>query len=334
MEDKLKEIYYNPNVGLISANKLYQKVKDKGITLKQTVSFIKKQETAQLLKPVIKQKNYFPICSFEPNEHIQIDMMQISNIATTNSYYKYLLVSIDIFTRKAFVVPLKFKSTESVIEGMESIIKFFKPKIITTDNGKEYVNKELKDLLKSYNIEHRFIDVKQHASLGLIDRWCRTLRGLINKFSTSHKTTRYIDVLPKLVDNYNNTVHSTIKVTPNEAEKHIEEINLIMLKKYMKAQADEQVFNIGDKVRHMINLSIFEKQGQSKWAKEINTITDKKDHSYKLDDGKFYRYYQLQPAQETENIKKVGRPAKHTLQTLRKTNTVKRRLKHEDVSSF
>ena len=81
-----------------------------------------------------------------------------------------------------------------------------------------------------------------------------------------------------------------------------------------------------------INLSVFEKQGTSRWEKEINTIVDTKPHSYKLNDGKWCRYYQLQLVKDAEEIKKVGRPTKHTLQTLRKTNTVKRRLKHEDVS--
>ena len=81
-----------------------------------------------------------------------------------------------------------------------------------------------------------------------------------------------------------------------------------------------------------INLSVFEKQGTSRWEKEINTIVDTKPHSYKLNDGKWCRYYQLQLVKDAEEIKKVGRPTKHTLQTLRKINTVKRRLKHEDVS--
>ena len=256
----------------------------------------------------------------------------MSNIATTNSYFKYILVSIDIFTRKAFAVPMKFKNSDAVLEAVNSVIKFFKPKIITSDNGKEYTNKELNNFFKEHNIEHRFVDINQHASLGVIDRWCRTLRGLINKYSTSHKTTRYIDVLDKLVQNYNNTYHSTIKCTPNDAENHTNEIRIIMAKKYVQAKENEQVFNIGDNVRHMINLSIFEKQGTSRWEKEINTIVDTKPHSYKLNDGKWCRYYQLQLVKDAEEIKKVGRPTKHTLQTLRKTNTVKRRLKHEDVS--
>ena len=56
MEDKLKEIYYNPTTGLISAAKLYHKVKDQGITLKQVKDFIKSQEISQLYKPVTKEK--------------------------------------------------------------------------------------------------------------------------------------------------------------------------------------------------------------------------------------------------------------------------------------
>ena len=41
---------------------------------------------------------------------------------------------------------------------------------------------------------------------------------------TAYKTTRYIDVLAKLIDNYSNSKHSTISFTPNEANRHVEEI--------------------------------------------------------------------------------------------------------------
>ena len=332
MEDKIKEAYYNPTTGLISANKLYQKLKEQGITLKQIKEFIRSQETGQLYKPITKESVYFPITSYRPYEHIQIDLLDLSNISTTNSNFKYLLVSIDIFTRKAFVVPLKFKNAETVVKSMEDVVKFFKPDIVTSDNGKEYINKELKDLLTKHYVQHRFVDVKQHESLGIVDRFCRTIRGLINKFCTSHKTTRYIDVLPKIIDNYNSTYHSTIKCSPNDAETHVVEINEIMLKKYFMAQKQEKTFNIGDKVRHLILLNIFEKQGKPKWSDNIYSVEEKKTHSYKLSDGKVYRYYQLQLAKEAQDIKKIGRPAKQTFQTLKKANTVKRRLRKEDVS--
>ena len=89
------------------------------------------------------------------------------------------------------------------------------------------------------------MDVDQHSSLGLVDRMCRTIRGLINKWLTSRQATRYIDALHSLIDNYNNTYHSTIKCTPNEAVKHVDEINMIMLNKYMKAKQLEQLFKNG-----------------------------------------------------------------------------------------
>ena len=54
---------------------------------------------------------------------------------------KYLLVSIDIFTRKVLVIPIKLKNAEAITEGMKTIIDAFKPKIITTDNGSEYISK-------------------------------------------------------------------------------------------------------------------------------------------------------------------------------------------------
>ena len=132
MDKKLSEVFYNPETGLISANKRYQKVNKNGFTLKQVQEFIKNQETTQLYKPITKEKSYFPITSYEPYEHIQIDLMDFSNVATTNSYFKYILVAIDIFTRKAAAIPLKFKNSVTVTEAMKDIIKLFKPKIITT----------------------------------------------------------------------------------------------------------------------------------------------------------------------------------------------------------
>ena len=231
MEDILRKYYYDPELGLISANKLYQKVKEHGITLKQVKVFISKQETAQLYKPMKIQKTYFPTTSYGPNDHLMLDILDLSNISTTNSYFKYLLVSIDIFTRKAFVVPMKYKNGEAALEAVNKIIHHFNPRIITSDNGKEFDNREIQNFLKGHDIEQRFIDVNQHSSLGIVDRFCRTLRGLINKYCTSHKTTRYIDVLDKLVQNYNNTYHSTIKCTPEEAKDHVNEIKIIMTKK-------------------------------------------------------------------------------------------------------
>ena len=59
---------------------------------------------------------------------------------------KYILLAIDIFTRKAFAQPLKNKSALTVVKGFEEIIKDTKPKIIQCDQGKEFINTEFRHL--------------------------------------------------------------------------------------------------------------------------------------------------------------------------------------------
>ena len=80
----------------------------------------------------------------------------------------------------------------------------------------------------------------------------------------------------------------------------------------------------------MLTLSIFEKQGKVKWSKDTLTIVDKKTHSYKLDNGKWYRYYQLAPAGEVSKIERT-KSSQHALESLRKIRTTQRRMRHEGV---
>ena len=51
--------YYDPSVGMQSAKKLYQKLKDKGVTLKQIKDFIAQQEVHQLNKKPTRIKTTF-----------------------------------------------------------------------------------------------------------------------------------------------------------------------------------------------------------------------------------------------------------------------------------
>ena len=102
-EEKIRELYLNPEFGLSSANKLYQKLKNIGIIRKQIKEFLSKQESAQISKRVTKPKHYLPIMSYGPNDIIQVDVLDIGNVASANLGYKYILLAIDIFTRVALL---------------------------------------------------------------------------------------------------------------------------------------------------------------------------------------------------------------------------------------
>ena len=56
--------------------------------------------------------------------------------------------------------------------------------------------------MSNNNINIKYVQVNDHHKLGIIDRFIRTLRELINKYQSALKTTRYINILDELVDNY------------------------------------------------------------------------------------------------------------------------------------
>ena len=134
----------------------------------------------------------------------------------------------------------------------------------------------------------------------------RTLREMLNKYMTAYKTTRFIDVLDKMITNYNNSKHITISFAPNEANKHIDEIQKINTRRYSKAIQKEVHFNIGDKVRCIINLEAFQKHSLAKWSKQVHTIVSKTEHSYTLSNGKTYKPYELQLIHDVFDAGKVG----------------------------
>ena len=197
MNKLISDTFYDPTYGMQSATKLYKKLKDNGVTLKQIKEFIEKQEAYQVNKQPLRIKNYFPIVGAYENEIFQIDLADMGDISTTNNNYKWLLCCVDVFTRKAYIVAMKNKTAISVTTAMRHIIERSKPDIINCDQGSEFISREFKQLMADNDINVRYVPVGDHHKLAIVDRFIRTLRQLINNYQTAYNTTRYIDVLNK-----------------------------------------------------------------------------------------------------------------------------------------
>ena len=52
-----------------------------------------------------------------------------------------------------------------------------------------------------------------------VERWNRTMKNRMWKMFTTNNNTIYWDKLDKLVEDYNNTKHWSVKMSPNEASK-------------------------------------------------------------------------------------------------------------------
>ena len=328
--EKLLEIlFYSPNTQFTSIRSLYEQVKKRGITYNEVKEFVQKQEATQLFKRQKRIIHYFPIVAKHKYEIMQLDLIDMSDIASANENYKFLLACIDVFSRLAYIVPMKNKESRTVNDAIEEIIELTSPIKIQCDNGKEFDNHSFKKMMKERGIDIQFIDVGDHKRLGIIDRFVRTLREKINKYMTMFNTTKYIDVLPKIISNYNSYYHSGIKKVPNDVEEDDEDVIKLTNKKYNKAKQEEIKFNNGDSVRYILNRKQFEKGTLAKWSKTVHKIISYTEHSYTLDNGKVYKYYELQ---KVNDVEKLERPSTEpTREQMRKARTSERRFNKEKL---
>jgi len=285
MEEIIRRYYYDPKTGFISSNALHKKLRKDGhnISLKKVRDFIKKQETAQIHTTPKRTKGRY--IDAQPYS-FQMDLLFYDKFKTINRGFGVFLVLIEITSRKAFVYPLKSKTAEQVKEALE---KFFKKqkevKYIYTDNGKEFLNSKVQKIL-SDNIEntHFILQDDNHRSLGIINRFMRTLRERIEKWITANKTKKFIDVLDDLVNNYNNTENIS-GWTPNKAHKNTDILRQIRIEKSIKSAEffEKRPLDIGDKVRIKVNTNIFTKGSKPKFSSGIYKIIERKGGRYKLE---------------------------------------------------
>jgi len=95
----------------------------------------------------------------------------------------------------------------------------------------------------------------------VVERWNRTTKERMFKYFYANNTRTYIDVLDEMVNSYNNTKHSSIKMTPVEASLKENETtvfrNLYPLE--MQTERPKPKFSLGDKVRITKMKTVFEK---------------------------------------------------------------------------
>ena len=144
-------------------------------------------------------------------------MVEIQKYSKWNKGIKYLLIVIDIFSKYGWIEPFKDKKTESVSLAFDHIIKKSKrkPEKLWTDKGSEFISKHFKEFLKTHSIILYHTQNEEKSSI--VERWNKTMKNKMWKMFSANNNTVYWDKLDKLVDDYNITYHSSIKMTPTEA---------------------------------------------------------------------------------------------------------------------
>ena len=160
-----------------------------------------------------------------------------------NKGIRFLLRVIDIFSKCAWVVPLKDKKGISIVKAFQSILKQSnrKPNKIWVDKGSEFYNACFKKCLQDNDIV--MYSTHNEGISVVAERFIRTLKSKIYKYMTSISKNVYINKIDDIVNEYNNTYHTTIKM------KHIDVKNNTYINTSKKINYKDPKFKVGDRVR-------------------------------------------------------------------------------------
>ena len=135
-----------------------------------------------------------------------------------NNKFRYVLVLIDCFSRKLCLTVLRNKSNQATADAIEDFLKKseYKYRYIFSDEGGEFIGSHTNKLYEKFNII-RYSVKNRRYKCSLAERVIRTVKGRIYKYFTQNNTLKYIDILKKVEDAYNNSPHKGLSyATPNK----------------------------------------------------------------------------------------------------------------------
>ena len=139
------------------------------------------------------------------------------------------------------------------------------PALIQTDGGESH-NREVKQYLESKEI-NLFSTCNEKTEAAVVERCQKTLKSKVFKYIAFRGIFRFVDVLDKLVDSYNNTHHSNIETTPISVNKCNEKEIWSRLNKGLRKSSKRYEFEIGDYVRL---LEFFRVRGRLKKERSLS----------------------------------------------------------------
>ena len=173
---------------------LYREAKKRypSITFCQVKTWLQSKDTYTLHKPVRYNFSRNGVIVTGIDDQWQADLVGISSLARFIKGYKFLLTCIDVFSKFAWVVSLKNKTGESLVNGFQSILDTGRsPEKLQTDKGTEFHNRNFQSFLKEKNIH--FFTTNSELKASVVERFNHTLRTCMWKYFTAKNNLVYRD---------------------------------------------------------------------------------------------------------------------------------------------
>ena len=192
---------------------------------------------------------------------------------SNNKGFRYIFIVIDDFSKYLWAIPLKNKYSQTITNEFSNILTKSKrkPLKIASDRRTEFYNSIFQNFIKNKNIKHysRFTD----KGPSIAERVIRTIRNLLKKPLFLAGEASWINGLPSVIKQYNNTIHYSTKMTPIQASKKSNEKEA-----YSNLQDDRQnqtpKYKLGQLFRTADIKRVFSKGDSTNYSYKLYTITE------------------------------------------------------------
>ena len=270
----------------------------------------------ELHKPIRRKFQKRVVFAKGVDEIWAADLVDMQSFSKYNNGFKYILMIIDVFSKYGWAIPLKTKNGIGVANALRTIfIKNKPPTMLWTDDGKEFFNKDVSKVLIKNHV--KLCSTKNEEKASVAERWNRTIKTQMWKYFSANNTKRYVDILQKLIDKYNNTKHRSIGCTPSVAREpaSYKQVFDKLYKNKFEERLKAPRFRVGDLVRISKKKKTFEKGFTPNWTEEvftINKVKTTKPPTYTIQDmkgdpieGSFYGAELQKSTQDIYRIEKI-----------------------------
>lgn len=332
------------------AQKLLQLARAEGIqaTPKQIKEFLENRTEEQQLKETKNnKKSHGYIVSYNPFNRLQLDIFVLKKYESSNKGYGYILCIIDIFSRKVWCYPMKSKSLNDTTPAIKTFFSTsglheFNSKalvIIMSDSDSAFKGENREEeqnfqkVLSNNNAVLEPVKLNDHQALGVIDVFAKNLKRILSKEFLENKNTKWIDILPEIIERYNNTPHSSLDdITPNQAISDPKKRQHIMHLNILKARDNGFVTDLkpGDKVR-IDDTALFKKGSESRWSDEIHVVKEASGKTVTLTDGTTHKRSKILMVPHNTVIVPTAQQEKNVIKVATKQHKDKQLFKRENI---
>ena len=159
-------------------DKLYRTVKNHfpAVTIKEIRKWAKGNLSYSLQEPSRRNFERNKVYASEIYSLWDTDLAFVQDVAKENVGVNYLLVVIDVFSKYAWVRPMKNKTVHSCLEAFDSVLsKGRKPEKLRTEKGTEFLNELFQQYLKKKDIQ--FCTANNEPKASVVEQVNRTLKS-------------------------------------------------------------------------------------------------------------------------------------------------------------